>query len=133
MNAEQLPALERIDFDKGGGLVPVIVQDVSSHAVLMLGYANRAAVERTLQTGHLHLWSRSRQELWYKGERSGNVLQVRHLTVDCDSDTLLAEVQPATGETPICHTGAETCFFTELETECATVGEIDSTPIPANL
>jgi len=131
MKAEQLPALQRIDFDKGGGLVPVIVQDASSQAVLMLGYANHAAVQRTLQTGHLHLWSRSRQELWYKGERSGNVLEVRRLTVDCDGDTLLAEVQSATGETPICHTGAETCFFAELETACATVGEIGGAELPA--
>ncbi len=115
MSAQQLPTLQGIDFDKGGGLVPVIVQDASSHAVLMLGYANREAVERTFQTGHLHLWSRSRQEFWYKGERSGNVLRIRRLTVDCDADTLLAEVEPATGETPICHTGAETCFFAELE------------------
>lgn len=132
MSADQLPALHGIDFAKGDGLVPVVVQDAVSQAVLMLGYANRAAVECTLQTGHLHLWSRSRRELWYKGERSGNVLQIRRLTVDCDGDTLLAEVQPATGETPICHTGTETCFFTELATECATVGEIDSTPISTN-
>lgn len=103
-----------IDFAKGGGLVPVIVQDHATHDVLMLGYANQEAVERTLRTGTLHLWSRSRQELWLKGEKSGNLLRVYRLAIDCDGDTLLAEVEPATGETPICHTGAETCFFTEL-------------------
>ena len=83
----------------------------------MLGYANREALERTLTTGHLHFWSRSRSELWLKGERSGNVLQVRRLALDCDGDALLAEVEPATGETPICHTGAETCFFTQWREE----------------
>ena len=106
--------LERVDFDKGAGLVPVVVQDASTRAVLMLGYANREAVERTLRTGHLHFWSRSRDQLWLKGERSGNVLQVRRLALDCDGDALLAEVEPATGETPVCHTGADTCFHNDL-------------------
>lgn len=103
--------LDRIDFDKGKGLVPVVAQDWKTREVVMLGYANRQAVEQTLATGNLHFWSRSRNELWLKGERSGNVLQVRRLAVDCDGDALLAEVEPATGETPICHTGAETCFY----------------------
>src|SRR5947209_481662 len=106
--------VDGIDFEKGNGLVPVIVQDHGSGAVLMLGYANQDAVERTLATGNLHFWSRSRGELWLKGEKSGNFLRVHRLTVDCDGDTLLAEVEPATGETPICHTGAETCFFTDV-------------------
>ena len=108
---------EGIDFDKGHGLVPVIVQEHGSGAVLMLGYADQEAVERMLATGNLHFWSRSRGEIWLKGEKSGNVLHVHRLTVDCDGDTLLAEVEPATGQTPICHTGAETCFFTEVMTE----------------
>jgi len=103
-----------IDFAKGGGLVPVIVQDHSTKQVLMLGYANREAVDRTRATGRLHLWSRSRQELWLKGEKSGNYLLVLRLALDCDGDTLLAEVEPATGSTPVCHTGAETCFFDEV-------------------
>ncbi|GAC1472730.1 MAG: hypothetical protein PVSMB7_25720 [Chloroflexota bacterium] len=106
--------LSRLDFAKGGGMIPVIVQDVSSRAVLMLGYVNREAVERTLETGHLHFWSRSRRELWLKGERSGNFLQVHRLSLDCDGDALLAEVEPATGETPVCHTGADTCFHNDL-------------------
>jgi phosphoribosyl-AMP cyclohydrolase len=106
--------LDRIDFDKGGGLVPVVVQDRATHAVLMLGYANREAVERTLATGNLHFWSRSRGELWLKGEKSGNYLRVHRLALDCDGDALVAEVEPATGDTAICHTGAETCFFTDL-------------------
>lgn len=106
--------IEGIDFDKGGGLVPVVAQDAASRDVLMVGYANREAVERSLATGYLHFWSRSRNELWLKGKNSGNYLQVRRLAVDCDGDTLLAEVEPATGATPICHTGADTCFFTDL-------------------
>lgn len=106
-----------IDFAKGAGLVPVIVQDHATHNVLMLGYANAEAVERTLATGRLHLWSRSRQELWLKGEKSGNFLLIRRFSVDCDGDTLLAQVEPATGSTPVCHTGAETCFFQDVEPE----------------
>ena len=106
--------IDEIDFDKGNGLVPVIVQDSRTHQVLMLGYANREAVQRTLDTGNLHFWSRSRNELWLKGEKSGNYLQVRRLAVDCDGDALLAEVEPATGETPVCHTGADTCFFRDI-------------------
>lgn len=103
-----------VDFDKGGGVAPVVVQDARTRAVLMLGYTNRAALARTLATGNLHFWSRSRNELWLKGERSGNYLRVRRLRVDCDGDALLAEVEPVTGETPICHTGAETCFFSDV-------------------
>jgi phosphoribosyl-AMP cyclohydrolase len=106
--------VEHIDFAKAGGLVPVIVQDADSRQVVMLGYANREAVERTLTSGRLHLWSRSRKELWLKGEKSGNFLLVKRLSLDCDGDALLAEIEQATGETPICHTGADTCFYREL-------------------
>ena len=104
----------QLDFDKGAGLIPIIVQDAGSRAILMLGYANREAIARTLETGNLHFWSRSRNELWLKGEKSGNFLKVQRLSRDCDGDALLAEVKPATGETPVCHTGAETCFFDEV-------------------
>jgi phosphoribosyl-AMP cyclohydrolase / phosphoribosyl-ATP pyrophosphohydrolase len=76
----------------------------------MLGYANREAMEKTVATGKLHLWSRSRKELWLKGEKSGNYLLVERLLLDCDGDTVLAKVRPATGSTPVCHTGADTCF-----------------------
>ncbi len=107
-------ALEPIDFAKAGGLVPVVVQDARTRDVLMLGYANAEAVERTMQTGRLHFWSRNRGELWLKGKNSGNYLQVQRLSLDCDGDTLLAEVSSATGETPVCHTGADSCFFTEI-------------------
>lgn len=109
------PSGDRIDFEKGHGLVPVVVQDAATREVVMVGYANREAVERTLATGHLHLWSRSRNELWLKGEKSGNYLQVHRLSLDCDGDALLAEIEEATGATPICHTGADSCFVTELD------------------
>jgi phosphoribosyl-AMP cyclohydrolase / phosphoribosyl-ATP pyrophosphohydrolase len=99
------PAVE-IAFDERG-LVPVVVQDWRTGEVLTLAYANAEAVDRTRETGELHLWSRSRQELWHKGATSGNVQHVRALRLDCDGDALLALVEPAG---PACHTGARTCF-----------------------
>ena len=89
------------------GLVPVVVQDWRTGEVLTLAYANAEAVQRTRETGQLHLWSRSRQELWHKGATSGNYQAVRALRLDCDGDALLALVEPAG---PACHTGARTCF-----------------------
>lgn len=95
------------------GLVSVVVQDWATGEVLTLAYANAEAVERTRETGELHLWSRSRRELWHKGATSGNVQRVRALRVDCDGDALLALVEPAG---PACHTGQRTCFHAgELE------------------
>jgi len=99
---------DEIAFDERG-LVPVVVQDWSTGEVLTLAYANAEAVARTRETGELHLWSRSRQELWHKGATSGNTQAVRALRLDCDGDALLALVEPAG---PACHTGARTCFFT---------------------
>jgi phosphoribosyl-ATP pyrophosphohydrolase/phosphoribosyl-AMP cyclohydrolase len=95
-----------IAFDERG-LVPVVVQDWSTGEVLTLAYANAEAVARTRETGELHLWSRSRQELWHKGATSGNTQAVRALRLDCDGDALLALVEPAG---PACHTGERTCF-----------------------
>ena len=89
------------------GLVAVVIQDWASGEVLTLAYANAEAVGRTIETGELHLWSRSRQELWHKGATSGNTQAVRALRLDCDGDALLALVEPAG---PACHTGARTCF-----------------------
>lgn len=95
------------------GLVPCIVQDWATGEVLTLAYMNELALERTRATGELHLWSRSRQELWHKGATSGNTQTVRALRVDCDGDSLLALVEPAG---PACHTGERTCFHRgELE------------------
>jgi phosphoribosyl-ATP pyrophosphohydrolase/phosphoribosyl-AMP cyclohydrolase len=98
------PAALRYD-DRG--LIPVVVQDVNSGAVLMQAFANREAVELTLSTGQAHFWSRSRQALWRKGETSGNVLQVLEVTADCDADSLLVRVHPAG---PACHRGTRSCF-----------------------
>lgn len=95
------------------GLVPCIVQDWATGEVLMLAYMNAEALQRTRDTGELHLYSRSRQELWHKGATSGNTQAVRALRVDCDGDSLLALVEPAG---PACHTGERTCFYRgELE------------------
>jgi phosphoribosyl-ATP pyrophosphohydrolase/phosphoribosyl-AMP cyclohydrolase len=89
------------------GLVPVVVQDCASGAVLTLAWANRQAVEATLETGQVHFWSRSRQELWRKGATSGHTLELVAATADCDGDALLVRARPAG---PACHTGARTCF-----------------------
>lgn len=89
------------------GLIPVVVQDAGSGAVLMLAYASREAVEKTLETGQAHFWSRSRQSLWRKGETSGNILKVLEVTADCDGDSLLVRALPAG---PTCHRGTRSCF-----------------------
>src|SRR3954449_4619844 len=98
--------LTDIAFDERG-LVPVIVQDWNSGEVLTLAYANQLAIDKTTETGELHLWSRSRDELWHKGATSGNTQEVKALRLDCDGDAVLALVVPAG---PACHTGARTCF-----------------------
>jgi phosphoribosyl-AMP cyclohydrolase / phosphoribosyl-ATP pyrophosphohydrolase len=95
-----------IRYDEDG-LVPVVIQDWATGEVLTLAYANEEAVRRTRETGELHLWSRSRQELWHKGATSGNTQAVKALRLDCDGDALLALVEPAG---PACHTGERTCF-----------------------
>jgi phosphoribosyl-AMP cyclohydrolase / phosphoribosyl-ATP pyrophosphohydrolase len=95
-----------IQFDERG-LIPVVIQDWASGEVLTLAYANAEAIDRTRATGELHLWSRSRDELWHKGATSGNVQRVRALRMDCDGDAVLALVEPAG---PACHTGERTCF-----------------------
>ncbi len=97
-------------FDEKG-LIPAIIQDVDSGEVLMLGYMDKEALRRTLSSGEVWFYSRSRQELWHKGETSGNRLKVRSVWQDCDSDTILVRAQP-TG--PVCHTGNKTCFFEPL-------------------
>ncbi len=99
--------LGRLDFDKGDGLVPVIAQHHRTGVVLMLGYADRDALERTIESGLLTFRSRSRGRAWTKGETSGNTLRVVALEPDCDADTILALVDPAG---PTCHTGAASCF-----------------------
>ena len=97
----------KIDFEKGSGLVPAIVQDAETEQVLMLGYMNEASLTKTQDTGLVTFYSRSRQELWTKGETSGNTLRLKSITVDCDNDTLLVRAIP-TG--PTCHEGTVSCF-----------------------
>jgi len=97
---------EQVSYD-GQGLVPCVVQDWDTGEVLTLAYMNAEALRRTRESGQLHLYSRSREEQWHKGETSGNILIVRALRLDCDGDTLLALVEPAG---PACHTGERTCF-----------------------
>jgi phosphoribosyl-ATP pyrophosphohydrolase/phosphoribosyl-AMP cyclohydrolase len=105
-----LEDIERIDWDKGAGLVPAIVQDAHSGSVLMLGYMNREALQATLKSGRVVFFSRSKQRLWQKGETSGHSLELRALRLDCDADTLLLTAEPAG---PVCHTGTATCFGDE--------------------
>lgn len=101
-------------FEKQGGLLPVIAQDESSGAVLMLAYANIEAVKKTQESGFAHYWSRSRNALWKKGESSGHLQKIVEVLVDCDNDTLLYKVHQSG---PACHTGAPNCFFRELKNE----------------
>jgi len=99
--------LDQLDFEKGGGLLPAIVQDADSGAVLMLAYMNREALDKTRATGRVTFFSRSRQALWEKGETSGHTLEMVDMEADCDGDTLLVTARP---RGPTCHTGAVTCF-----------------------
>jgi phosphoribosyl-ATP pyrophosphohydrolase/phosphoribosyl-AMP cyclohydrolase len=103
---------EEIKFDRDG-LVPCVMQDWATGEVLTLAYMNADALTRTRETGEVHFWSRSRQELWRKGETSGNTMKLRQLRFDCDADALVALVEPAG---PACHTGERSCFYRELGT-----------------
>jgi phosphoribosyl-AMP cyclohydrolase len=94
------------------GLIPAIIQDAENGDVLMLGYINEESLKRTLESGQVWFWSRSRQELWHKGATSGNYLNLRAIFRDCDDDALLLQVD-ATG--PVCHTGNRSCFYRRLE------------------
>ena len=100
-------ALESLDWAKGDGLLPAVVQDADTLQVLMLGYVSAESLHITQVTGHMTFYSRSKQRLWTKGEQSGHVLAVQSISVDCDADTVLVLARPAG---PTCHTGAESCF-----------------------
>ncbi len=99
-----------LKFDRPGGLLPVVVQDAVSKVVLMQAWVNREALDKSIKTGKMTFFSRSKNRLWTKGESSGNHLLIKDLLVDCDQDCLLAKVEP-TG--PVCHTGEDTCFGEE--------------------
>lgn len=107
MATEQEP-----DFDKSGGLLPVVVQEVGSGVVLMLAYMNREAYDETLRTGRAVYFSRSRNGLWRKGDSSGHVQHVKRIRIDCDRDTLLLEVEQLGGAA--CHEGYKSCFFRDV-------------------
>ena len=101
-----------LDFEKGGGLLPAIVQDDSSGEVLMLAYMNEDSWKKTLETGKAVFWSRSRRSLWMKGEQSGHFQIVREIRIDCDDDTILLKVEQVGGAA--CHTGYRSCFYRKV-------------------
>jgi phosphoribosyl-AMP cyclohydrolase / phosphoribosyl-ATP pyrophosphohydrolase len=113
-------ALESVRYDAQTGLVPVVVQDQATGAVLMLAYANREALKRTLGTGQAWFWSRSRGDYWHKGATSGNVQRVVEVRLDCDGDAVLYLVDPAG---PACHTGEYSCFYQRVEHKGETAEE----------
>lgn len=104
---------QEIDFDKMQGLLPAVVQDASSSEVLMLGFMNREAFEQTLRTGYVTFFSRTRNQLWTKGETSGNRLEVVSASTDCDHDTVLLQVR-VQGKGVVCHNGTRSCFTEKL-------------------
>lgn len=103
--------IDQIKFDTNG-LIPAIVQDAETNEVLMLAYMNADSLRLTLEKSETHFWSRSRAELWHKGETSGNIQSVIEIRLDCDADSLLIRVKPAG---PACHTGEVSCFYLELQ------------------
>lgn len=127
-------AIERLDWDKGGGLLPTVVQDADSGAVLMVGYQDRAALRATLERRRVVFFSRSRQRLWEKGETSGHHLHLVAVAPDCDADALLIRARPAG---PTCHTNAKSCFadsepaFAVLADLERTIAERAATPAPS--
>ncbi len=112
-----------LDFSKGDGLLPAIVQDYFSGKVLMLAYINEASWKKTLETAEAHFWSRSRRELWHKGGTSGHVQKVKEIYADCDNDTVLFRVEQVGGAA--CHKGYESCFHQKVDSsgEVTVIGE----------
>jgi phosphoribosyl-AMP cyclohydrolase len=111
-----------LNFEKGGGLLPAIVQDFETNEVLMLAYVNQESFDKTMETGKATYWSRSRNTLWVKGETSGNLQLVREIRIDCDSDTVLFKVEQKGGAA--CHTGYRSCFYrTVKDGKAEIVGE----------
>jgi len=104
--------VDSIDFEKSGGLIPVIVQDEKTNDVLMLAYMNKGALEKTLEVGKACFFSRSRNKFWIKGETSGNFQEVKEIYFDCDNDTILLKVNQVGGAA--CHTGHRSCFYQQV-------------------
>lgn len=109
MSYKKIP---KINWKKSKGLIPVITQDYQTKGVLMLGFMNKKALQKTLKEGKVTYWSRTRKKLWTKGETSGNFQIVKEIWLDCDSDTLLIKVKQIGN---VCHTGSKTCFFRKLQ------------------
>ena len=107
--------VQMLQFDKGNGLLPVIVQDYETKEILMLAYINDLAWQKTLETGRAHYWSRSRNKLWLKGETSGHQKLIKKILVDCDADTVIYQVEQLGGAA--CHTGHRSCFFRQVAEE----------------
>jgi phosphoribosyl-AMP cyclohydrolase len=103
----------KIDFDKTGGIIPVIIQDTADDEVLMLGYMNDEAFDLTVKTGLSHFWSRSKKRIWMKGETSGHTQIIKDMYIDCDNDTLLIKV--IQNGKAACHEGYKSCFFRKIE------------------
>ena len=110
-----------LDFNKMNGLIPAIIQDNKTRKVLMLGFMNEEAYDKTLKTGKVTFWSRTKNALWTKGETSGNFLNVVSIKADCDNDTLLIKVNP---DGPVCHTGTDTCWGEENDNPMAFLSEL---------
>ena len=115
LNESEIEAfIQKVDFKKGMGLVPAIVQDASTNRVLMQAYMNEEALRLTFVSGKTHFWSRTKGRIWMKGEESGHYSLLRNAFLDCDNDAILFKVQQVG---PVCHTGEESCFFKPIETE----------------
>lgn len=116
--------VDKVEWNKGDGLVPVIVQDAHALRVLMLGYMNREALQATLSTGKVTFYSRSKQRLWMKGETSGHVLRLVSIKLDCDQDTLLVMAEP---DGPTCHNGTTTCWGEDGEPSISVLADLAAT------
>lgn len=104
--------IEKLDFKKGNGLIPAIVQDYKNNEVLMLAYVNKESMKKTIETGETWFFSRSRKMLWHKGETSGNIQTIKEIKVDCDNDTVLFLVKQ---KGAACHTGEKSCFYRSID------------------
>ncbi len=112
MNSKDEVQIENLDFSRLNGLVTVVVQDIRTKEVLMVAFANKEAIKKTIEEGVAYFWSRSRNRLWMKGESSGNIQRVERILVDCDADAVIYLVTPMG---PACHTGRMSCFYRTLK------------------
>ena len=114
--------LDKVDFEKNGGIVPAIAQDASTNEVLMMAYMDRQSLELTLSTGFAHYYSRSKKKLWKKGETSGHTQEIVDVLLDCDNDTVLLKINQ---EGVACHTGRKSCFFTSIKDEQKIISDVE--------